>query len=80
MVRFFAILMLIATLVSGAAEPIAPGAIEVIGGDTIRAQGRSVRLVGFDAPDQDCAPNAKANAPWPPRHRSDCVNWSALAD
>jgi endonuclease YncB( thermonuclease family) len=49
--RFFAILMLIATLASGAAEPIAPGAIDVIDGDTIRAHGRLVRLVGFDAPE-----------------------------
>jgi endonuclease YncB( thermonuclease family) len=33
------------------ADPIAPGAIEVIDGDTIRAHGRTVRLVGFDAPE-----------------------------
>jgi endonuclease YncB( thermonuclease family) len=33
------------------AEPIAPGAIEVIDGDTIRAHGRTVRLVGFDTPE-----------------------------
>ena len=33
------------------ADPIAPGAIEVIDGDTIRANGRTVRLVGFDTPE-----------------------------
>jgi endonuclease YncB( thermonuclease family) len=49
--QIFAILMLIATVAAGVAEPIAPGAIEVIDGDTILAHGRSVRLVGFDAPE-----------------------------
>lgn len=43
--------MLIATVAAGATEPIAPGAIDVVDGDTIRAHGRSVRLVGFDAPE-----------------------------
>jgi hypothetical protein len=33
------------------ADPIAPGAVRVIDGDTIEAQGRHVRLVGFDAPE-----------------------------
>jgi endonuclease YncB( thermonuclease family) len=33
------------------AEPISRGAIEVIDGDTIRAHDRTVRLVGFDAPE-----------------------------
>ena len=34
------------------AEPIAPGEIEVIDGDTIRAYGvMVVRLVGFDTPE-----------------------------
>jgi endonuclease YncB( thermonuclease family) len=49
--QVLAILILIATVAAGAAEPIAPGAIDVIDGDTIRAHGRSVRLVGFDAPE-----------------------------
>jgi endonuclease YncB( thermonuclease family) len=52
MIKISAILVLLAALVSvGTADPIAPGAIEVIDGDTIRAQGRTVRLVGFDAPE-----------------------------
>src|ERR1700686_1998962 len=45
------ILILITTVAASFAEPIAPGAIDVIDGDTIRAHGRSVRLVGFDAPE-----------------------------
>ena len=35
----------------GFAQPIEPRAIEIIDGDTIRANGRTVRLVGFDAPE-----------------------------
>jgi hypothetical protein len=49
--QVLAILILIATVAAGAADPIAPGPIDVIDGDTIRAHGRSVRLVGFDAPE-----------------------------
>jgi endonuclease YncB( thermonuclease family) len=33
------------------ASPIEPGAIEVVDGDTIRAGGRTFRLVGFDTPE-----------------------------
>jgi endonuclease YncB( thermonuclease family) len=33
------------------AAPIAPGQIEVLDGDTIRAAGETFRLVGFDAPE-----------------------------
>jgi hypothetical protein len=33
------------------AEPIAPGGVEIIDGDTIRTHGRTIRLVGFDAPE-----------------------------
>ncbi len=43
----------IAVLVSAAAaEPISPNAIRVVDGDTIRAHGSSVRLVGFDTPER----------------------------
>ena len=52
MIRIIAGLILLVKLVGIAtADPITPGAIEVIDGDTIRAQGRTVRLVGFDAPE-----------------------------
>jgi endonuclease YncB( thermonuclease family) len=44
-------LILFLTIGVGIAEPIVPGAIEVIDGDIIRAHGRAVRLVGFDAPE-----------------------------
>jgi endonuclease YncB( thermonuclease family) len=33
------------------AEPIVPGAIEVVDGDTIRARGMTVRLIGYDTPE-----------------------------
>jgi endonuclease YncB( thermonuclease family) len=49
--QVFAIPMLLVTIAIGAAEPITSGGIDVIDGDTIRAHGRSVRLVGFDAPE-----------------------------
>ena len=38
------LLLLIAT--TATAEPIAPGAIQVLEGDTIAARGKTVRLVG----------------------------------
>jgi len=45
------LILLVILVDAGPAEPIGPGAIEVIDGDTIRAHGRTVRLVGFDAPE-----------------------------
>ncbi len=33
------------------AEPMSRGAIEVLDGDTIRAHGRTIRLVGYDTPE-----------------------------
>ena len=42
-------LLLVAT--AATAEPIAPGAVRVIDGDTIEALGRTIRLVGFDTPE-----------------------------
>ena len=36
---------------ASSAEAISPGEIAVIDGDTIRARGQTVRLVGFDAPE-----------------------------
>ena len=43
------LLLLIAT--TATAEPIPPGAIQVIDGDTISTRGQTVRLVGFDTPE-----------------------------
>ena len=50
--RFLAacLAVLIAATVAGA-EPIASGAVTVIDGDTIAAQGKTIRLVGFDTPE-----------------------------
>jgi endonuclease YncB( thermonuclease family) len=33
------------------AEPIAPALVEIVDGDTIRIQGETFRLVGFDTPE-----------------------------
>jgi endonuclease YncB( thermonuclease family) len=46
-----AIVALLLICTAAIAEPIAPGAISVTDGDTIRAHGQSVRLVGFDTPE-----------------------------
>jgi micrococcal nuclease len=41
-------------IVRGASDAaITPGEITVVDGDTIRAKGRTIRLVGFDAPESD---------------------------
>jgi hypothetical protein len=40
-----------ARIVPALGSPIEPGAIEVVDGDTIRAGGRTFRLVGFDTPE-----------------------------
>ena len=39
------------TTTASSAEAISPSEITVIDGDTIRARGRTIRLVGFDAPE-----------------------------
>jgi endonuclease YncB( thermonuclease family) len=47
-----AVALAFATLATPArSEPIAPGAVQVVGGDTIQVRGRTMRLVGFDAPE-----------------------------
>jgi endonuclease YncB( thermonuclease family) len=51
LVVFSVLAVTIGNLGLGFTEPIEPRAIEVIDGDTIRANGRTVRLVGFDAPE-----------------------------
>jgi hypothetical protein len=49
--RAMLMLMLAMAPVATLASPIEPGAIEVVDGDTIRAGGRTFRLVGFDTPE-----------------------------
>jgi endonuclease YncB( thermonuclease family) len=46
-----AMLVLMLTVATALGSPIEPGAIEVVDGDTIRAGGRTFRLVGFDTPE-----------------------------
>ena len=43
------LLMLIAS--AATAEPIAPGSIKVVDGDTVSVRGKLVRLIGFDTPE-----------------------------
>lgn len=45
------VLLAILLTIGAAAEPIAPGAVMVTDGDTVRANGAAVRLVGLDAPE-----------------------------
>jgi endonuclease YncB( thermonuclease family) len=51
--RLALVVAVLASLVAGraAAEPINPGDVWVADGDTIRAHGKTYRLVGFDAPE-----------------------------
>jgi endonuclease YncB( thermonuclease family) len=47
-----ALCLSLAVLVTPAlSKPIAPGAVQVVDGDTIRVRGRTIRLVGFDTPE-----------------------------
>ena len=43
--------MILLLALPAAAEPIAPGAVEVMDGDTVRAHGVVYRLIGLDAPE-----------------------------
>jgi endonuclease YncB( thermonuclease family) len=43
-------LVLTILIVPARSEPIEPGAVQVVDGQTIRARGQAVRLVGFDTP------------------------------
>jgi hypothetical protein len=47
--RFLLVGMLLALPAS--AEPMAPGTVQVLDGDTVRAHGVVYRLVGFDTPE-----------------------------
>jgi endonuclease YncB( thermonuclease family) len=49
--RAMLVLVLAVVPMATLASPIEPGAIEVVDGDTIRAGGRTFRLVGFDTPE-----------------------------
>jgi endonuclease YncB( thermonuclease family) len=44
-------LALLCLVHAATAEPVPPGAIQVIDGDTIAIQGKTVRLIGFDTPE-----------------------------
>lgn len=44
-----AVVLLVAAVVH--AEPVSPGSIRVVDGDTIEAMSRTIRLVGFDTPE-----------------------------
>jgi endonuclease YncB( thermonuclease family) len=45
-------------LIQTSASPIEPGAVEIVDGDTIRAGGRTFRLVGFDTRKWEAGQNA----------------------
>jgi endonuclease YncB( thermonuclease family) len=49
--RCAAILLSLASIAVGRAEPLEPGVVHIIDGDTIRVHSSTVRLVGFDAPE-----------------------------
>jgi micrococcal nuclease len=49
--RFFALATLLFLTLPLAAEPIDPARIQVLDGDTVRANGETYRLVGFDTPE-----------------------------
>jgi endonuclease YncB( thermonuclease family) len=49
--RIAAFVLALIAAAGAVAEPIAPGAVRVMDGDTIEAHGRVVRLVGFDTPE-----------------------------
>src|SRR5918993_2717155 len=47
----FAVALALGAATSAQADPIAPSAIRITDGDTIRAHGHAYRLVGFDTPE-----------------------------
>jgi endonuclease YncB( thermonuclease family) len=49
--RWLAAAAMLVTIIAASAEPLAPVDIKVSDGDTIKALGRTVRLVGFDTPE-----------------------------
>jgi len=49
--RLFGFALLLSLTVLAHAEPVAPSDIYVVDGDTIKVEGKTVRLVGFDAPE-----------------------------
>ena len=51
MTMLLSLLALILLAAPALAEPISPDRIRVVDGDTIRVQGKSVRLVGFNTPE-----------------------------
>lgn len=62
MLRMLLAAMLLALPAS--AEPIAPGAVEVMVGDTVRAHGVVYRLIGLDAPETKSRAKCEAERTW----------------
>lgn len=67
--------LLLALLTAAHASPITPGEITVIDGDTIKANGETYRLVGFDTPETGsrarCEAERSLGAAATLRHRED---------
>jgi endonuclease YncB( thermonuclease family) len=60
MLRWILAVLIVSGFWNAAADPIAPSDIQVTDGDTIRADGKTYRLVGFDTP--EIARRAQCNA------------------
>jgi endonuclease YncB( thermonuclease family) len=68
MLRLILAVLIVSGMWSAAAAPIEPTDIQVTDGDTIRARGKTYRLVGFDTPEM--ARRAQCNAERTKGHRA----------